>query len=73
VWATLPQFYITTREDIDYLDEKHTIFGEVAEGLDVLSLINETFVDERFRPLQDIRCASRHVHGRGVGGATRAL
>ena len=27
------QFLITTREDCDALDEKHTIFGEISEGL----------------------------------------
>lgn len=49
------QFYITTGAELDSLDEKHTIFGEVAEGLDVLSAINDTLVDGNCRPMQNIR------------------
>eukprot|EP00741_Cyanophora_paradoxa_P006828 tig00001042_g6603.t1 len=49
------QFYITCRPNIDYLDGKATIFGEVAEGLDVLMKINETPADEEGKPLQIIR------------------
>ena len=35
------QFYITLRDNIDYLDKKHTIFGQVVEGLDVLEKIKD--------------------------------
>ncbi|XP_050995388.1 peptidyl-prolyl cis-trans isomerase-like 4 [Labeo rohita] len=49
------QFLITTGENLDYLDGVHTVFGEVSEGMDVLSKINETFVDNNFIPYQDIR------------------
>ena len=35
------QFYITLRDNIDYLDKKHTIFGQVVEGLDGLEKIND--------------------------------
>lgn len=94
------QFYITTRAELDYLDEKHTVcnsilvpsnlckilplkdfaflifsykyiwrgvpvvnlvyvvfqvFGEVGEGLDTLTRINEAFVDENSRPYKNIR------------------
>lgn len=50
------QFYITLRKEIDYLDGKHTIFGKVTEGLDVLTdKINPAFVDDEKRPLQNIR------------------
>lgn len=49
------QFLITTNENLDYLDGVHTVFGEVTEGMDVLSKINETFVDNDFIPYQDIR------------------
>lgn len=56
------QFYITTRgEDMDYLDGKHTLFGEVVEGLDVLDKINEAFVDDDCRPYQDIRIRHTYV------------
>ncbi len=53
-----PQFYVTTRDNIDYLDGKHTVFGEVVEGLDVITKINTCFVDDKFRPFQDIRCGA---------------
>eukprot|EP00899_Mesostigma_viride_P002582 jgi/Mesvir1/12324/Mv00514-RA.1 len=49
------QFFITLRDECDFLDEKHTVFGEVSEGLDVLDRINEAFVDEDNRPLMNIR------------------
>ncbi|KAL3160226.1 cytochrome P450 monooxygenase 59 [Trebouxia sp. C0010 RCD-2024] len=55
------QFYITTGQDLDSLDGKHTIFGEVSEGLDVLQQIDEAFVDEGGRPLQNIRIRHTHV------------
>ncbi|KAF2317670.1 hypothetical protein GH714_039517 [Hevea brasiliensis] len=44
------QFYFTLRDGLDYLDGKHTVFGEVAEGLDTLTRINEAYVDEKNRP-----------------------
>lgn len=52
-----PQFVLTCRDNIDFLDGKQTVFGEIAEaeGLETLSKINEAFVDERNRPLYDIR------------------
>jgi peptidyl-prolyl cis-trans isomerase-like 4 len=34
---------------------QHTIFGEVAEGLDVLEAIDTTPCDDDGRPLQNIR------------------
>ena len=49
------QFYITTGLELDSLDGKHTIFGEVSEGLNVLQQIDEAFVDDAGRPLQNIR------------------
>lgn len=35
------QFYITLRDNINYLDKKHTIFAQVVEGIDVLEKIND--------------------------------
>ncbi|GAB4814762.1 hypothetical protein N2152v2_001808 [Parachlorella kessleri] len=49
------QFYLTLGDDLYSLDEKHTIFGEVAEGLDVLEAINDVPCDDDGRPLQNIR------------------
>lgn len=50
------QFYITTGSNLDSLDDKHTIFGQVAEGWDVLEAINDMPCDEDGRPLQNVRC-----------------
>ena len=49
------QFFITTGEKLDYLDDKHTVFGLVQEGFDVLEQINDAICDEKGRPYQDIR------------------
>ncbi len=50
------QFYITTGEDLDSLDEKYTIFGQVAEGMEVVDAINDAYCDDAGRPYQNIRC-----------------
>ncbi|XP_051198471.1 peptidyl-prolyl cis-trans isomerase CYP59 [Lolium perenne] len=57
------QFYFTLRDDIDYLDDKHTVFGQVAEGesFDTLTKINEAYVDERGRPFKDIRIKHTYI------------
>ncbi|CAH1799286.1 unnamed protein product [Owenia fusiformis] len=49
------QFLITTGENLDYLDGKHTVFGELAEGHDILEKINEAYCDKENRPFIDIR------------------
>lgn len=57
------QFYITMRgEDLEFLDGKHTIFGEVAEGLDtVLKDMNELYCDTNGRPYRDVRILHTYV------------
>ncbi|CAH9073647.1 unnamed protein product [Cuscuta epithymum] len=55
------QFYVTLRDDLDYLDGKHTVFGELAEGIDTLDRINESFVDEKGRPFKNIRVKHTYV------------
>lgn len=49
------QFVITLGDNIEQLDGKAAIFGEVVEGFDALEKINGAFVDQSGRPLQDIR------------------
>jgi peptidyl-prolyl cis-trans isomerase-like 4 len=55
------QFFLTLAENIDYLDGKHTPFGRVIgeDGLQTLMKINEAMVDDKNKPLRDIRL--RHV------------
>jgi len=56
------QFFITLRgEDLDHLEGKHTIFGEIAEGLNILQKINELYCDDDGRPYQDVRIKHTHV------------
>ncbi|XVE71861.1 hypothetical protein DITRI_Ditri10aG0185800 [Diplodiscus trichospermus] len=55
------QFYFTLRDDLDYLDGKHTVFGEVAEGLETLTRINEAYVDEKSRPYKNIRIKHSYI------------
>jgi len=49
------QFYITLRDRVEHLDGKHTIFGTVAEGFEVLDKMNSAMVDDREAPYQNIR------------------
>ncbi|PNS21533.1 hypothetical protein CAC42_892 [Sphaceloma murrayae] len=49
------QFLITLGDNVDQLDGKASIFGEVVEGFDALEKINAAFVDDAGRPLKDIR------------------
>ncbi|KAK0064401.1 peptidyl-prolyl cis-trans isomerase-like 4 isoform X2 [Biomphalaria pfeifferi] len=49
------QFFFTLADNLDYLDGKHTVFGEVAEGFEILDKFNNTFCGEDNRPHQDIR------------------
>lgn len=49
------QFFITLGEDLDSLDSEHLVFGQVVEGLEVINKLNQTLVDEKYRPYQDVR------------------
>lgn len=48
------QFFFTLCDSLDYLDDIHTVFGEVVEGENVLVKLNDTICDEQHRPYQDI-------------------
>ncbi|KAL7071772.1 hypothetical protein ACQ4LE_008901 [Meloidogyne hapla] len=51
------QFFITLADELDFLDGKHCIFGQVAEGLETVIKLNEELVNETNRPYRDIRIA----------------
>ena len=44
------QFFIVTAEECPWLDGKHTVFGEVSAGMDVVEAIDATPTDGRDRP-----------------------
>jgi cyclophilin family peptidyl-prolyl cis-trans isomerase len=48
------QFFIVTAEEAPWLDGKHTVFGEVRDGMDVIDRIGTTETDARDRPVEPI-------------------
>ena len=48
------QFFIVTAEACPWLNGKHTVFGRVVEGLDVVDRISTVPSDGRDRPLQPV-------------------
>jgi peptidyl-prolyl cis-trans isomerase B (cyclophilin B) len=48
------QFFIVTTEEAPWLDGKHTVFGEVRGGQDVVDRIGTTQTDGRDRPVEPI-------------------
>jgi cyclophilin family peptidyl-prolyl cis-trans isomerase len=48
------QFFIVTADECPWLDGKHTVFGEVTAGQDVVERIGSTETDARDRPVEPI-------------------
>ncbi len=49
------QFFVVTAEACPWLDGKHTVFGRVADGMDVVDAISNLPRDARDRPREDVR------------------
>jgi peptidyl-prolyl cis-trans isomerase B (cyclophilin B) len=49
------QFFIVTTQSAPWLDGKHTVFGEVSDGMDIVDTISELPRDGRDRPQQEAR------------------
>jgi cyclophilin family peptidyl-prolyl cis-trans isomerase len=48
------QFFIVTTEAASWLDGKHTVFGRVTDGMDVVNEISALETDARDRPHTDV-------------------
>ena len=49
------QFFIVTIDAAPWLDGKHTVFGEVKEGMDVVDALEGLPTDARDRPREDAK------------------
>ena len=52
------QFFIVTADEAPWLDGKHTVFGQVVEGEDVLDNLNNTPTGGADRPLTPVLISS---------------
>jgi cyclophilin family peptidyl-prolyl cis-trans isomerase len=55
------QFFIVTTPEAPWLDGKHTVFGEVASGMDVVDAVEGLPTDRRDRPREDARIEKLEV------------
>lgn len=55
------QFFIVTADATSWLDGKHTNFGEVVSGLDIVQKIESTQVNQNDHPMKDIRIKTIEV------------
>lgn len=52
------QLFIVTKETTDWLDGKHTSFGEVIEGMDIVMNIEEVETGENDKPKEEVKIES---------------
>jgi len=57
------QFFIVTADSAPWLDGKHTVFGQVTAGMDVVDRIGTTDTDSRDRPVEPIGIAALTFEG----------
>ena len=48
------QFFIVTADECPWLDGKHTVFGRVSSGMDVVDEISKVERDERDKPVEPV-------------------
>ena len=59
------QFFIAYKEQ-PHLDTKYTIFGRMLHGDDTLDYIEKVPVDDKYRPINDIRIRSVTIHANPI-------
>jgi peptidyl-prolyl cis-trans isomerase B (cyclophilin B) len=52
------QFFLVTIPEAGWLDGKHTVFGQITEGMDVVDKIEGKPTDGRDKPTEDVRIES---------------
>jgi len=52
------QFFIVTTGAAPWLDGKHTVFGQITAGMDVVDAIEASDTDARDKPVQDAKIES---------------
>jgi cyclophilin family peptidyl-prolyl cis-trans isomerase len=52
------QFFLVTAPEASWLDGKHTVFGQITDGMDVVDKIEGKPTDARDRPTDDVRIES---------------
>jgi peptidyl-prolyl cis-trans isomerase B (cyclophilin B) len=52
------QFFIVTADECSWLDGKHTVFGRVSEGMDVVDRLEATPTDGQDRPSEPVGITS---------------
>ena len=56
------QFFVVTADACPWLDGKHTVFGQVTSGMDVVDRISELPRDSRDKPHDDVTMERVEVH-----------
>ena len=57
------QFFVVTADATPWLDGKHTVFGQVTSGMDVVDQIEGTRTGGQDRPVEDQRIESLTIDG----------
>ncbi len=55
------QFFIVTAANASFLDRKHTIFGHVIEGMEIVDAIEASKTDRNDRPATEIKIIKARV------------
>ncbi|KND02514.1 peptidyl-prolyl cis-trans isomerase-like 3 [Spizellomyces punctatus DAOM BR117] len=66
--TNLSQFFITYAKQA-HLDSKYTVFGKVIDGWDALDSLEKVPVDEKSRPIQDVRIRTVTIHANPIAEA----